>query len=68
MTLLVHLGYLAYDGDTGEVFIPNQEVAGEFENAIEDGGWDEIARAIRESEELLGATLRGDGDAVASCG
>ncbi len=68
MTLLVHLGYLAYDGDTGEAFIPNQEVAGEFENAIEDGGWDEIARAIRESEELLGATLRGDGDAVASCG
>ena len=65
MTLLVHLGYLAYDGDTGEVFIPNQEVAGEFENAIEDGGWDEIARAIRESEELLSATLRGDGDAVA---
>lgn len=65
MTLLVHLGYLAYDGDTGEVFIPNQEVAGEFENAIEDGGWDEIARAIRESEELLSATLRGDSDAVA---
>lgn len=37
MTLLVHLGYLAYDG--GEVFIPNQEVAGEFENALEGGGW-----------------------------
>ena len=44
MTLLVHLGYLAYDAREGEVFIPNQEVAGEFENAVEDGGWEEIDR------------------------
>lgn len=65
MTLLVHLGYLAYDADTEEVFIPNQEVAGEFENAVEDGEWSEIARAIRESEELLNATLEGDSEAVA---
>ena len=42
MTLLVHLGYLAYDGITGEVSIPNEEIFGEFENAIEDGGWEEI--------------------------
>lgn len=65
MTLLVHLGYLAFDSDTEEVFIPNQEVAGEFENVIEDGGWGEIAAAIKESEELLEATIRGDADAVA---
>ena len=30
LTLLVHLGYLAYDEDTEEVFIPNHEIAGEF--------------------------------------
>lgn len=38
MTLLIHLGYLAYDSERQETFIPNQEVADEFENAIEDGG------------------------------
>lgn len=37
MTLLVHLGYLAYDGEREEVFIPNQEIASEFRNAIDDG-------------------------------
>lgn len=65
LTLLVHLGYLAYDGEKEEVFIPNQEIAGEFQNAIEDGGWEEIALAVRESAELLEATLRGDADTVA---
>ncbi len=65
MTLLVHLGYLAYDAREGEVFIPNQEVAGEFENAVEDGGWEEIMLAIKESEEMLNATLRGDAETVA---
>lgn len=33
LTLLVHLGYLAYDSATKEVYIPNQEVAKEFKNA-----------------------------------
>lgn len=29
------------------MFIPNQEVTDEFENAVESGGWDEIAYALR---------------------
>lgn len=45
MTLLVHLGYLAFNENTNEVYIPNQEVADEFANAVEDGGWEEIADA-----------------------
>ena len=65
MTLLVHLGYLAYDGKSSEAFIPNQEVAAEFENAIEDEGWEKIAEAIRASSDLLAATIAGDTDAVA---
>lgn len=65
MTLLVHLGYLAFDSAEKEVFIPNQEVAAEFENAIEDGGWEEIAKVIEASSALLDATLCGDADAVA---
>lgn len=30
LTLLIHLGYLGYDTDTGEVFIPNKEILDEF--------------------------------------
>lgn len=38
LTLLVHLGYLAYDNDSGSVHIPNEEVKAEFVNAIGDAG------------------------------
>lgn len=39
LTLLIHLGYMTYDRDTASVWIPNEEVKGEFVNAIEDAGW-----------------------------
>ena len=42
LTLLVHLGYLAYDSVEKEVYIPNQEVADEFKNAVENSGWEGI--------------------------
>lgn len=48
LTLLLHLGYLTYDMDTRETLIPNQEIAEEFENAIEDGDWGEIAEVLNE--------------------
>lgn len=64
MTLLVHLGYLAFDFIRSEVFIPNQEVAGEFENAVEDGGWEALAAALNASEGLLQATIRGDAKGI----
>ena len=35
LALLIHLGYLAYDGRTKEVFIPNIEIMEEFKNAAE---------------------------------
>jgi hypothetical protein len=65
MTLLVHLGYLAYDSEKMEVYIPNREVAEEFENAVEEGSWSIIADALSESEDLLEATINGDSDFVA---
>ena len=43
LTLLVHLGYLAYDSGRKEVYIPNQEVADEFKNAVENSGWEELS-------------------------
>jgi hypothetical protein len=66
MTLLVHLGYLAYDSEKMEVYIPNREVAEEFENAVEEGSWSIIADALSESEDLLEATINGDVDFVAT--
>lgn len=64
LTLLVHLGYLAYDSVKKEVYIPNQEVADEFKNAVEYSGWEGISAALRASEDLLDATLREDEQAV----
>lgn len=65
LTLLVHLGYLAYDERHQQVFIPNLEVEGEFRNAMTDGGWDEVIKAVASSEELLKEALKGNAEAVA---
>ena len=63
--MLVHLGYLGYDEENGEVFIPNREIRGEFDNAIEASGWSEVEEALQNSEDLLKATLNCDEKAVA---
>ena len=65
LTLLVHLGYLTFDFYTKQVWIPNSEVAQEFINSIEDGGWEEVMRSVRSSDELLKATLACDEEKVA---
>ena len=47
LTLLVHLGYLAYDSDERAVFIPNEEVKQEFIRAVKSGKHTEsVAHAI----------------------
>ena len=65
LTLLIHLGYLTYDFDTKTAWIPNKEVQQEFINCIEDGGWEEVMNSLRQSDELLSATLVCDADKVA---
>ena len=65
LTALIHLGYLAYDAETREAFVPNEEVRGAFASAVKKSGWDTVIRAISESEGLLKATIRGDEAAVA---
>lgn len=37
LTLLIHLGYLAYDEQTGQVRIPNEEIRREFAKTIREG-------------------------------
>jgi hypothetical protein len=65
LTVLIHLGYLAYDQEREEVYIPNKEVRQIFEDSMDDAGWSEVVQALENSEDLLDATLEGDEEAVA---
>ena len=65
LTLLIHLGYLAYDSVTKETFIPNKEIMGEFETAMSVSGWVEVMRVLKASAKLLEDTLAGDAAKVA---
>ena len=66
LTLLVHLGYLAFDGTSQTVFIPNMEIAGEFRNAIDGSdSWKQLSVILNRSEHLLEAALNGEEETVA---
>lgn len=39
LTVLIHLGYLSYDRNRQECYIPNREVAGEMEYAVRANNW-----------------------------
>lgn len=65
LTLLIHLGYLAYDRERGIAHIPNEEIRQEFLRATRKTKWNELMEFQRESKELLAATLDMDCEAVA---
>jgi hypothetical protein len=65
LTLLIHLGYLGYDAERGEVFIPNREISAEFVNAMKHRQWPEVIAAVQASKKLLEAAWALDGEAVA---
>ncbi len=65
LTLLVHLGYLSYDGISGTVSIPNKEVSQEYVNAISTMNWKEVTESVEASYKLLEALWNLDGDTVA---
>ncbi len=65
LTVLIHLGYLSFDWKRGVCYIPNYEVADELTNAVESTDWTPVIRALKQSEDLLQATLEGDEEAVA---
>lgn len=65
LTLLIHLGYLAYDEEEKTVFIPNEEVKEEFVRAVKTGKRPELIKAIEASDKLMEATLRMDSNEVA---
>lgn len=65
LTLLIHLGYLAYNEETRSVHIPNQEIRQEFARAIRQVKRDDTVRRVRESERLIADTVQGNEEAVA---
>ena len=64
LTILIHLGYLAYDREKQEAYIPNYEVRQIFEGNLMNTKWDSVIKSIQNSERLLKATLNGDTDTV----
>lgn len=65
LTVLIHLGYLAYNLKEKTAFIPNEEIRAEFEEALEETRWNEWIDFQKQSDNLLEATLAMDSDIVA---
>lgn len=53
LTLLIHLGYLAYNQKKQTAFIPNEEIRQEFVAATRKKKWSDLMDFQRESESLL---------------
>ena len=47
LSLLIHLGYLGYDDETDEVFIPNKEILDEFKTSTKTGEWIDTFESFR---------------------
>ena len=65
LTVLIHLGYLSYNKDTYECYIPNKEVADEMNNAVQSTEWSQLAKTLENSQRLLDATIACNENAVA---
>jgi hypothetical protein len=65
LTVLIHLGYLAYNQKLKVAFIPNEEIREEFLAAVKRKKWNELVDFQRASKALLNATLDMDAEAVA---
>ena len=59
LTLLIHLGYLAYDSDNKTVKIPNNEVRNGYVNSVSASDWGEVSKALKESADILQAIWQG---------
>ena len=60
LTVLIHLGYLAYDKKLKVCYIPNYEIKKEFERALKKLNWKEIYNPISNSKKLYEETLNGN--------
>lgn len=65
LTLMIHLGYLAYDYHKGTARIPNEEIKREFQRSIHEVRHDGTLKRLKESEMLFAATIQKDEQKVA---
>ena len=65
LTLLVHLGYLAYDPERETARIPNEEIRREFQKSIKEVDRTETIARVAASAKLVEDTVHGDEGAVA---
>ena len=65
LTMLIHLGYLGYDSEKKELFIPNKEVLDVFKSSTKNREWTVTFRALQNSQKLLEATWNCDKNTVA---
>ncbi|WP_026527623.1 AAA family ATPase [Butyrivibrio sp. VCD2006] len=65
LSLLIHLGYLAYDAKTGKARIPNEEIRREFISTVRTGNHEATTKIIRNSDQLIADTIDGNEEAVA---
>jgi len=66
LTVLIHLGYLAYDRQEKECYIPNKEIWEEFTNAVADTSWEQLTKTVQASKKLLKALWSSDEQAVSA--
>ncbi|MCR5103556.1 MAG: ATP-binding protein [Eubacterium sp.] len=65
LTLLIHLGYLAYNNTDNIARIPNKEIMQEFITATTNSNWNEVIKSVGKSKNLLEATLNQNDELVA---
>ena len=65
LTLMIHLGYLAYDSVNKTVRIPNEEIKLEFQKAVREVRHTATIERLRASEQLFLDTIEGNETAVA---
>ncbi|SFG83964.1 PD-(D/E)XK nuclease domain-containing protein, partial [Oribacterium sp. WCC10] len=66
LTLMIHLGYLAYDSEKKTAHIPNEEIRLEFQRAIRNVEHEETSKRLRESDQLFIDTINMNEEAVAA--
>lgn len=66
LTLMIHLGYLAYDAENQTVRIPNEEIKLEFQKAVREVKHEATIKRLEESDQLFFDTIHEKADAVAA--
>ena len=66
-TYLIHLGYLAYDEDTEECYIPNREVRDQWILSVRQSpDYRGLMELVNASKQLVESTIEGEANAVAA--